>query len=321
VTRLREIGVVGTVVEDTIDRPGVETVRDMGGAYYAVITLSALLPDDAVAVPIVAVGDDAIDRVRADWSRLPRVSLAGVHAVPAINNKVHIEYDAKGGREETLTGGVPPLEWARLEPWVDRLDAWCWNFVAGNEADAGTFGRVKRARRGPLHLDVHSLCLGPPRAGRPRDPRRPADWEMWIEGATWVQLNEIEAGLLQEDRAGPLARDREAKLARRIHGLGAEGLVITRGARGASWLPREGERLDVAAAGPARDPTGCGDVLGAAWVALRAGHGLDAGAALRGAVRAGSAAARIRGTAGLAEALEQADVVGGTTLRSEETRR
>lgn len=320
-TRLRELGVVGTVVEDTIDRPGEETVRDMGGAYYAVLTLSALLPDDAVAVPIVAVGEDTIERVRADWSGLPRVSLEGVHPVPAVNNKVHIEYDAKGGREETLTGGVPALEWEHLEPWIDRLDAWCWNFVAGNEADLGTFGRVKRDRGGPLHLDVHSLCLGPPRAGRPREPRRPADWEAWIEGATWVQLNETEAGLLWGNHPGPLPRDREAELARRVHGLGAEGVVITRGERGASWLPREGARLDVAAHGPARDPTGCGDVLGAAWVALRAGHGLDGEAALRGAVRAGSAAARVRGTAGLAAALERADVLAEPIPGSEETGR
>lgn len=319
-SRARAIGFVGTVVEDAIARPGAPTLRDMGGAYYAVLTLSALLPDDAVAVPVLAVGEDAIERVRTDWSRLPRVSLEGVHAVPAVNNKVRIEYDPQGGREETLTGGVPPLEWRHLEPWLERLDAWCWNFVAGNEADLETMGRVRRLRRGPLHLDVHSLCLGPPAVGHPRPARRPRDWEAWVEGATTVQLNEREAGLLAEGRPEPLPREREEALARRVHGLGVDGVVITRGARGASWHPRDGARIDLAASGPGLDPTGCGDVLGAAWVALRAAHGLDPPAALEGAVRAGSAAAGVSGTAGLTAALERAGFAGGRT-RSEETRR
>lgn len=317
----REIGVVGTVVEDTIDRPGEATVRDMGGAYYAVLTLSALLPDDAVAVPVVAVGEDALERVRDDWSRLPRVSPGGLHGVAARNNKVHIEYDAGGGRRETLTGGVPSLEWERLEPWLERVGAWCWNFVAGNEVDLRTFGRVKDAVRGPIHLDVHSLCLGPPRVGRPREPRRPADWETWIEGATTVQLNEREAGLLWEGRAEPLGASGEAALASRVHALGAEGLLVTRGGRGASWLPRDGGRLDVAARGLALDPTGCGDVLGAAWVALRSGRRWSAPDALSGAVLAASVAAGVRGTAGLFEALADAGVTDIARTRSEEARR
>ena len=38
------IGVIGTVVEDTIDRPGEETVRDMGGTYHSVLAMSARSP-------------------------------------------------------------------------------------------------------------------------------------------------------------------------------------------------------------------------------------------------------------------------------------
>jgi hypothetical protein len=303
----REIGVIGTVVEDTIDRPDEPTVRDMGGAYHSVIAMSVLLPAGTMAVPIVAVGEDAVARVRADWGELPRVSLEGVVPVPAINNKVHIEYDAEGRRDETLTGGVPPLPWKRLEPWAGRVAAWCWNFVAGNEADRETFERVKRASVGPIHLDVHSLCLGPAREGRPRAPSRPEDWEGWIEGATWVQVNEVEAGLLWEGKASSMRRDHEAALASRVHALGAEGLLITRGARGATWFTRRGPVFDAPArAGRAIDPTGCGDVFGAAWVALHVGRGMDPEAAVRGAVLAAGAAATISGTRTLAATLERA---------------
>jgi len=312
-SRDREIGVIGTVVEDTIDRPGRATVRDMGGAYHSVIAMSVLLPPGAVAVPVVAVGEDVLARVRADWARLPRISLDGIRPVPTVNNKVHLEYDAEGGRGETLTGGVPPLTWDDLAPWAGRVAAWCWNFVAGNEVDRETFERVKRAASGPLHLDVHSLCLGPPRKGMPRELRRPEDWEGWIQGATWVQLNEAEAGLLWKGDPRSLGADQEAALAARVHDLGVEGLLITRGERGASWLPRRGPARH-APPGPGRavDPTGCGDVFGAAWVALRCGRGLESEAALSGAARAASAAATVSGTASLAAALARAGVTGAT---------
>lgn len=306
-SREREIGVTGTAVEDTIDRPGEVTVHDMGGAYHSVIAMSVLLPDETVAVPVAAVGEDAIDRVRADWGRLPRISLEGLQPVPAINNKVHLEYDSEGGREETLIGGVPPMSWAALEPWADRVAAWCWNFISGSEVDRETFEKVKLHSAGPLHLDVHNLCFGPPRDGRPREHRPPEDWEGWVEGATWVQVNEIEAGLLHDGRAVPLPHDHEGELAARVHALGAEGLLITRGARGATWLPRRGQAFEAPAGSEhAIDPTGCGDVFGAAWVALRVAREMDPEEAVLGAVRAAGAAATVSGTSRLGAALERA---------------
>lgn len=303
----REIGVIGTVVEDTIDRPGEATVRDMGGAYHSVIAMSVFLPDGAVAVPITAVGEDTIARVREDWGRLPRISLEGVHSVSAVNNKVHLEYDIEGGREETLTGGVPPLAWSELEPWAGRVSAWCWNFISGSEVERETFEKVKLRSAGPLHLDVHNLCFGPPREGLPREHRPPEDWEGWVEGATWVQVNEIEAGLLHDGRAVPLPHDHEGELASRVHALGAEGLLITRGARGATWLPRRGPAFEAPAGSEdAIDPTGCGDVFGAVWVALHVARGMDPEDAVLGAVRAAGAAATVSGTEKLGVALERA---------------
>jgi hypothetical protein len=302
--RRSRIGVIGTVVEDTIDRPGEATVRGMGGGYHSLIAMSVFLPPAFEAVPIVNVGEDALERVCADLERMPRISLDGIHGVPAINNKVHLEYDERGGRGETLTGGVPPLAWEALAPWAGELAAWCWNFIAGNEVDRDTFERVKRAAVGPLHLDVHSLCLGPPRAGKPRAPRSLRDWEGWVEGTTWVQLNEAEAGLLWTGVPQVPSRAEEAALADRIRSLGVEGLLITRGERGATWFPSRGNAYHApATTGPAVDPTGCGDVFGAAWVALRIGHDQDPEAAVRGAVLASGAAATVSGTARLAEVL------------------
>ncbi len=303
--RARTIGVTGTAVEDTIERPGEKVVEDMGGIYYAVITLEALLPRSVRIAPVLAVGTDAAERVRTDFGRLDRVFAEGLRPVAEINNKVHILYRTGGEREETLTGGVPPLAWEALEPWTERLDAWLWNFVAGNEVELETFARLKAAFDGPIHLDVHSLCLERPRGG-PRRPRRPERWEAWVEGVTWVQCNEREAGLLWTGEDAPLDAPEEAALAERVRALGAEGLLVTRGDGGASWHDADG-RFDAPAVNveAAVDPTGCGDVTGAAWVAFRWGHGMPPGEALEEVVRVAGAAAAVSGTRDLREALHE----------------
>jgi D-beta-D-heptose 7-phosphate kinase/D-beta-D-heptose 1-phosphate adenosyltransferase len=116
-----------------------------------------------------------------------------------------------------------------------------------------------------------------------------------------VQVNDREAGLLWRGDYAPMPAATEAALAERVAALGVEGLLVTRGPRGASWLPATGEPVHVPAHSPkaAVDPTGCGDVLGAAWFALRAGRGMDPAAALAGAIRAAGLAAATRGTAAL----------------------
>lgn len=305
-------GVTGTAVEDTIVRPGEPPARDMGGIYYAVHTLCSFLSDRAIVTPVLAVGADAYDRVRDDFAALPGVETTGLSVVDEVNNKVLLEYRGPEEREETLTGGVLPLSWETLEPWVDRLDAWLWNFVAGNETDRSTFARVKREFRGPVHLDVHSLCLEH-RTGEPRRPRRPERWEEWIEGTTWVQCNEQEAGMLWSEKYEPLPREEEAAFAERCHALGVEGVLVTRGADGVRWHPAGGDSRDEPAVGTesAVDPTGCGDVLGAAWFGLRTIAGMPPAEALTVAVRIAGAAAGVQGTEELRSALTRMKIPGG----------
>ena len=62
-----------------------------------------------------------------------------------------------------------PGAWSELEPWTGRVSAWCWNFISGSEVERETFEKVKLHSAGPLHLDVHNLCFGPPREGDVRD--------------------------------------------------------------------------------------------------------------------------------------------------------
>ncbi len=305
------LGVTGVIVEDMIHTADGGTTRDLGGIQYALATLSALLPMTASIQPILAVGQDAFRPVRRALEALPSIAVDGLVNSAAVNNKVSLQYAADGSREETLTGGVAPLPWETLEPWIERLDAWLWNFISGMETTQETFARLKGAFGGPVYMDLHNLCLEHI-LGRPRRRRPPPRWESWVEGVTWLQLNAEEAGLLGRGRTAPLPADQEAALAARIHGLGPRGVLVTRGPGGATWYGPGGKTAVEPAvhAGRAVDPTGCGDVFGAAWVALHLGRGLPAEEALAGAAAAAGVAATLRGTRDLRGALAMVEAGG-----------
>ncbi|HKY60623.1 MAG TPA: PfkB family carbohydrate kinase, partial [Gemmatimonadota bacterium] len=295
--RLR-VGVTGTIVEDTIDTVDGVRIEDLGGIAYALHGLSAFLPDGAVAHPVLEVGRDAIERVRRELGGLRAISAGDFRPVRHVNNKVHLVYHPDGSRDETLTGGVPPAGWDLYEPWLDRLDAWLWNFISGMETDLDTFGRVKARFRGDVYMDIHSLCLEhvPGRARRHRTPDR---WPDWVTGVRWVQMNEAEAGLLQRGEPRSLPEEAEEALAVRLHGLGVETVLFTLGSRGARLYGADGAIVTepVPEGEPAVDPTGCGDVFGATLYArLLAGDRVEP--AIREATRLAARNATYRGAGG-----------------------
>lgn len=300
------IGLTGTPVVDTIvTADGVET-HSMGGLYYAVLALDALLPAGASAFPVAYVGADVADRVREEWGALERIDASGVRTAEALNNAVRLEYAADGSRSETQSGNLPPLGWRDLSPWVDRFDVWIWNLISGAETELATFRALREAFQGPLHLDLHSLCLAPATSGV-RAPRRPPEWRSWVEGVEWLQVNAVEAGLLWSGRPEPLDAEALAQLAAQVHDLGVQEMLVTLGAEGAEW--HAGGRVIRAPGIPAEalDPTGCGDVFGAAWCAFRYARGWDPERALAGAARVASAASTMRGTNRLHATLKEAD--------------
>ncbi|HUP01047.1 MAG TPA: PfkB family carbohydrate kinase [Gemmatimonadota bacterium] len=308
-TGLRTLGVSGTFVQDTIDTVDGVRTRDLGGITYALATLSALLPDGVRARPVVAVGEDALPSVRDFLATLPGIVLDGLVPVTAVNNKVRLEYFDDGTREETLTGGVPPLGWSAFQRWIPSHDIWLWNLISGMEIDLATFERIKSECGAPVYLDLHNLCLEHVPEG-PRRLRRPADWKAWVSGVRWLQLNAQEAGLLQRGDPATLEAGAEAALAARVHELGAEAMFVTRGAEGATWYGAGGEVVVAPGvhAEDAIDPTGCGDVFGAAWLALHLAHGWSPEEALAGAVEAAGIAATLRGTRELRSALVEASI-------------
>jgi sugar/nucleoside kinase (ribokinase family) len=318
VTRDRTLGVIGTMVWDRIrlgDRAD-GPFEDWGGIAYALCALAASLPPGWSVLPILKVGADLADRAQFFMREVPGIDDAAVVVVEEPNNRVELDYTSSSRRVEQLTGGVSPWGAREVVRAAERCDALYVNFISGYEMEVEAATALRKAFRGPIYMDLHSLFLGSDAGGR-RIPRRLASPEEWLSCADVVQMNEDEFSLLS-DTDDPW--------------VGVEGLIgnrsgmilVTLGERGAAYGTTPNfssapmswpEQRHLVATGRAvrgsvtvgerptlGDPTGCGDVWGATMFAsLLGGAGIEEG--MLRANQLASENVRHRGTSGLLQRL------------------
>lgn len=280
----RRLGVLGTLVWDTIHRRGGrrQPVEEWGGIAYALSAAATALPEGWEVVPIIKVGQDLSEAAFRFLRAIPRVRVAsGVQVVSRPNNKVELSYDDANRRTEKLSGGVPPWQWIELVPLVRDCDALYVNFISGFELELDTARALREGYRGPTYADLHSLFLGVGREGV-RVPRTLPSWREWLRSFDAVQMNEDEFTLLGRDVGDPW------RLAAGVVGPELKLVTVTLGPEGAGYVaspaldPDPGtwpdQRDRMAISGPARsgkvskgctpadgDPTGSGDVWGATF--------------------------------------------------------
>ena len=287
----RRLGVLGTLVRDTIHLPtGGPPARGWGGIAYALAGFELALPPEWTVVPLVKVGRDVAVRAMSFLKSFSGIGdLDSVRLVPEANNRVELTYRTQSERVEVLSGGVPKWTPDELCDVLPTLDALYLNFISGTEVDLAGAERLRDRLDVPTYADLHSLFLDIADDGR-RRPRYLPSGERWIGCFDTVQMNENEFRLLVHGVADPW---REA--ARAMAGR-AGTIAVTRGAEGAELLTRDPgggpprrQHVPVAAGSAPGDPTGCGDVWGAAFFAARLG-----GAGLRAAARRANAMARAK---------------------------
>lgn len=293
--RARRLGVVGTMVWDTIHaREGRSVpIEEWGGMAYALSALVAALPEDWEVVPLVKVGHDLSESALRYLNELPRVDThAGVRIVAEPNNRVDLRYIDRDRRTERLRGGVSPWAWAELEPAVRSCDALYVNFISGFELTLDTARALRASFQGPVYADLHSLFLGVAHGGF-RVPQELPSWGGWLRCFDAVQMNEWEFELLGRATGDPW------RLAAEVVGSDLKLITVTLGGLGAAWIAGPGfshdpfswpaARRSMGATGASRsgrcerrggevpgDPTGCGDVWGATFFArLLAGDEME----------------------------------------------
>ena len=281
----RRLGALGTLVWDTNWHPTVlaasgAPLQQWGGAVYSLSSLAATCPPGWQVEPIIKVGEDLVDQAFDRLASLPHLSLpGGIRRVPQPNNRVELRYHDESHRAELLTGGVPPWTFDELEPLLPHLDALYVNFIAGAEMALEDTLRLRRAFRGLMYGDLHSLFLGEP-GPTARPPRALPRSGEWLSCFDVIQLNEAELFLLSSGREWDW-------MLRLFAEAGVKLVVVTLGPMGARYgvaadLPsdplawpavRVRERRYRSGVVPPPlgelpgDPTGCGDVFGAALLA------------------------------------------------------
>ena len=312
--RLKKVGVIGTMVWDTIYGRGaeLEPANEWGGISYALAALDAALPDDWRIVPLVKVGSDLVSSANEFLNTLSHCTdRSRFIEVPQPNNRVTLQYNELERCTEQLSGGVPAWTWEELGPMVQDLDAVYVNFISGFEMQLVTALQLRRGFRGPIYVDLHSLFLGVECDGL-RVPEALVDVSSWFSCFDVVQLNEAEMSLVGSDPIEVAARAMVA---------GVRLLLVTLGERGALYFSDDSiecfEELkeDRICSGPIRtaripaehvpeplDPTGCGDVFGAAIVSyLLSGSSIEE--AIESANTFAAANLRFRGATRLHEHL------------------
>jgi pfkB family carbohydrate kinase len=319
------IGIIGSLVWDQIHGrdPLAPPVEEWGGIAYALGALDATLTPEWEIVPLIKVGRDLSVQAQELLRGLSRVSPgARCVEVTAPNNRVVLHYQSSERRCERMAGGVPGWTWAELGPMVRDLDAVYLNFISGFELSLGTAQALRQAFPKPIYADLHSLFLGMQQDGI-RVLRPLADAPAWFGCFDVVQLNEAEMQQLTPD---PLSLSAQAL------GAGVTLLIVTLGPRGVAYVAAPGfdgladrraggatnrtpgstpspldrptvrSALIKAPAVETLDPTGCGDVFGAAAFArMLAGDSVEA--ALSHAVTLAARNAAFRGASGLARHL------------------
>lgn len=300
------IGVVGTIVADTIEHADGRVTESLGGIAHAISALSALSAGRHEIVPVCRVGRDCRERIE-DWAAgLDGVSLEAVLGTDRPQPTVRLAYGeaaCSGERVERLRNHFSPLCAADLDAVMDAAIVLV-NCITGDDVTPAAMHRL-RLQAPRTYLDVHSLAFGSRRDGT-RFYRCRGDWAEWLACVDVVQCNLGEAATICNLPADGTGTDAVIAAIRHLvaGGFALRGDRSVRGsggARPAVWLltlgaggavllqrRREGVTATRLAAPEVidADPTGAGDAFGAgyvcAWADERGAHAAAAQAVLSG---------------------------------------
>jgi len=247
------------------DQPPVE---NYGGILYAVLTLANLMNGKDVVQPVFGVGWSDYDPIIDLLKQHKNVDPSGIFRVKGQTNQVHIFYEQnRNNRIECSKGIAPPIGYNRIKPFLDA-DGVLINMISGSDITLETLDYLRmevRERRVPIHFDFHSLTLGIDQDFK-RFPRPLTDWRRWCFMLHGVQMSETEAHGLSAEHYD------ETTLINHLMPLMVDALMITRGSKGLTLVTQDIHKkltyhdIPGISYGATVDPTGCGDVLGAAYL-------------------------------------------------------
>jgi sugar/nucleoside kinase (ribokinase family) len=257
--------VVGHLCLDVIHPVEGPEVQSYGGITHAVATLASLAGKADTVVPVFGVHRGDYGDLMEHLAQFPNVETGGIFKTDEPTNTVHLYYKDRTTRVECSKNIARPIPYEKIRRHLS-VDGILVNMISGFDIDLETLDHIRMAVRGhdiPIHFDYHSLTLGV-RENAERFRRPVVDWRRWAFMTDTIQMNEEEmSGLTVE-------RSTEARTVGHLLTLSVKGVVVTRGERGATLytsdrkhvVRREIPGIQIE---PVVDPTGCGDIFGAAF--------------------------------------------------------
>ena len=266
-----KVAVVGSVVLDEIERGG-KAFTSFGGITYSILTLAALLPDREI-IPITYVGEGDLDRFRELTEAFPNINLEAVKICSRGTNRNRLIYGDGEERDEFFELITPPLTFRDLMPYLES-DAFLVNYIKNDDLSFQDLKTLSYAFKGVLYMDIHSLLRERNADGGFR-LKKLRDWQSWARMADILQMNRLE---IQHFTGFKTDTEEELeKLALLVVSQGPKALNLTLGSRGSILAYRKEnsafvKRFRVPAV-KVVDPTGCGDIFGASFLADYLKHG------------------------------------------------
>lgn len=268
-----EIGMIGQIVIDTIHPFQGDMVHDLGGLTYSIMTMDALMEENDRMVPVIRIGKDAIAEVESGLEEVPHLSREGIIEDDRPNNRVDLRYVDAENREERVTGGVHPLA-AEDIPDLAGYDGLLVDLVSGREVEPETLSGLGGGLELHVHLDLHSYLLDYDRTGK-HYWRCPEGWEAWLDICDTLQVNRRELFTIAGAGDGEGFFEVATGIWESMRGRRVAALLVTDGDRGSwCWYHNEEGRERVSHIPATKvegivDPTGSGDVYGAAFCLSR----------------------------------------------------
>jgi hypothetical protein len=257
--------VLGHLSFDILHTPDGNEREEGGGLFRVLSALSAEGGKLDRFTPVAGAGRKELPLLRERLGAIPGVETDGLFTSEVPMHRVHYYVRNTEDVVECTKELAPPIPFSRIRPHLD-VNGILVNMISGVDITLDTLDEIRMAVRNdgiPIHLDMHSLTLGV--NDRHERFRRPLpEWRRWAFMIDTVQMNEEEVLALGE------AMKPEEHTIGHMLTLGVKGVIITRGARGASLFVNEHKqmvRTDIPgeANGNSVSPIGRGDIFGAAF--------------------------------------------------------
>jgi len=265
-----DFGLIGTITSDEISFDSGQTIRGLGGVLYQAAVLCGLGKEVYLYTNL---GEELIQDVEKMIENWPTLRREGICQVPGQGNQVLLHYPEKGERVETLKSVVPPLNPRQIIEDMHKLGMLILIINSGFDIELSDWRKIVAAAKMPVWVDVHSLPLSR-ELDVPRKYLPLTEWKEWVEGVSFIQVNEEELSSMLGDPDKAYSEDDTIAFGKAAFNLGVKAVFVTLGKEGVLVMtPEETKRVRSLEVRSVVDTTGCGDVFcGAAVVKLAEGQ-------------------------------------------------